>query len=167
MVLLIGFIVFGVLLRMEIKEQEKIESYDFKVGNILIKLNGYKTNPESVSKLVEKTKEMYKLSNYDVDKHLEKTIFMNFIPGVIKISGQPERNLAGRANYDNADVAFFRKNEKGEYVAWDEMPVEKTAFCHELEHIIIARESGSINNGLHHNIMEEVKRFYEHSRSKL
>lgn len=134
-----------------------IASYPLHLDcNVYVRLNGYKGTKESLNKEIARLISLYTMHFVNASTLLsQEPVWVEFLPDVITLN---TRRVAGYATGDTVKVSYYRRLEDGTTTAWAEAPVERTAFAHELAHVIIGRETGGWDNSTHHALMEKIER---------
>lgn len=134
-----------------------IASYPLKLAcNVHVRLNGYKGTAEELNKEITGLIGLY--STYYVDAATllgEEPVWVEFLPDIITINGQ---RVAGYTTDGNVvKVSYYLRLADNTTIAWAEAPVDRTAFAHELAHVVIGRATGSWSNEAHHAIMKKIE----------
>jgi hypothetical protein len=134
--------------------QAYLDSFDFEYAGIHVDLNGYSTNLSEVAQVIEDLCRKYKAFIPDAKDLIQRApIWVHFKPGVIKTRGCL---AAGVTQLDIVEVGYFCKID-GEYLTDPYVPLQNTAFTHEIEHIIIQRSSHfDLNEADQHVYMDMV-----------
>lgn len=126
--------------------------------NVMVNPNGYHITTRNVEEAIESMIEKFSHSPIDAKKHLEKDfIWVYFDPYLIgEKYGEPKKLWGFVKVGGNMAWVSYAKSVK-EDVPDPKKPIEKTAFIHEISHIILHRAIGTKNEKTHHDFMREYK----------
>lgn len=133
------------------------QSYDLVLPfGILVARNGYHVTPEILEAEIARVVRMYRAFVPRIEAILaQEPIFVTFRPGVMDhpmMNGKVK--LAGSTAGSDVQVAYYRYTENAGRITGTtvdpDVPIEQTAFAHELGHVIIGRAQGIWDNNLSH-----------------
>lgn len=126
--------------------------------NVMVSPNGYHITTRNVEEAIESMLEKFSQSPVNAKKYLEKDfIWVFFDPNLIGEKYGEPRKLWGFVKVGGDMVWLSYAKSAKEDVPDYKKPIEKTAFIHELTHIILMRATGSKNEREHHDFMKKYK----------
>jgi hypothetical protein len=129
-----------------------IKKFDVELEHgIMVARNGYLVSSLELAAELDRFVGLWE-KHMRVRKRLEEDrIWVVFHPGVIENKGKYEK-VAGFVTVGGnvAHVAYFKRIKDGVYVKDPGVSIERTAFAHELGHIVMAREWGDWDQERHH-----------------
>lgn len=153
----VGLCFFGIWVSVLWSRKKLIDSYPIVTKyNVLIKHNGYHITRLEAEDAIKKLLALYQLHWLDAKEALtSEYTWVEFVPGTIEIKGIGKPMLVAgfvRAGGRTVKVGFFdSKTKKPDST----VPLERTAFAHELGHIILGSVLNNWNESLHHSTTKE------------
>jgi hypothetical protein len=146
----------GVTLRVLQARQKFIKSYSLEIAyNVRVKLNGYSASWSSLAHELHRIIDAYEVAYPNVRQLLQREpTWVEFTPDLLKAIGG--RQVAGYVIGDMVKVSYAVAAGRGSYATNPNAHVARTAFAHEIAHVIIGRATGRWNNEEHHMLMEKV-----------
>lgn len=124
--------------------------------NVYVKTNGYKGSVIDMELELSTMLTVYSREFRNArDVFSAEPVWVEFVPDVMAIVYHGR--VAGYVAGDSARVSYFRKLADGTTEAWPDAPVSRTAFAHELAHVLIGRVTGGWDNDTHHELMAKVE----------
>jgi len=155
--MVVGLCFLAIWARVVWARKQLVDSYPIVTKyKVLIKHNGYHVTRLQAEAAIAAMLHRYSMYWVNAEEVLTSEFtWVEFVPGVIEVPGAPGQvmKLAGfvRAGGRYVKVACFNASKQPDLT----VPLDRTAFIHELGHIILGKVLGTWDEATHHKMMGE------------
>jgi len=151
-VALLFWLVYLLLVRARYKF---IQGYDLVLSNgMMVCTNGYKAGRLELEAEIKRVYRLWTIHFPKTEQLLARpTVWVRFEPKKLELTGFVQttpRTFAGLTSMGGESIQLS-------YFEDPLLPLEKTAFAHELGHVIMGRGTGKWDNSVHHKYMQDRK----------